>query len=399
MNICFVGKFPFPDGFGATRRFYDIFGRLFERGHEVHLVNVQSERPDGLRDSLMRFEWSTERTKTDGVHVHRIDRQVTLFTQPFLTAASLVRLIRKHDIDVLILSVPEPYWGIPCVLAKLVTGVPLVIDYPDPSMVAYDSADLTAFGKTAGTIEEVIPRFADLTFPISRMLDEELLSDIPSERREILYPGVRVQKLSQGSVTPEFDQEGFVIGYMGTLTTIEGIRDLLLSIEQVISEYDDVTLMIAGGTLEDAADDLDPEISDIYERIEDHVVELGVIDHDDVPDFMASCDVLCAPQLDTHRHQLCFSTKVVEYLASGKPVVTTPIGDLEYVLDHEENVLFASPRSPDELADAFVRLHEDENLRESLGKAGLELAREQFDADKHRQFVEERLERLVAEAK
>ncbi|WP_048150688.1 glycosyltransferase family 4 protein [Palaeococcus ferrophilus] len=75
-----------------------------------------------------------------------------------------------------------------------------------------------------------------------------------------------------------------------------------------------------------------------------------------------------------------FPLPPLEAMACGAPVVTTRYGTEDYAF-HEKNALVVPPKDPKALADAILRLLEDEDLREQFRKEGPKTAR-QFTWDK-----------------
>ena len=65
---------------------------------------------------------------------------------------------------------------------------------------------------------------------------------------------------------------------------------------------------------------------------------------------------------------------IVEALAAGVPVVTTPIGGIPEVAIHERSALIVPSEDPDALADAVARVLTDEPLRRRLIQGGLAVA-------------------------
>lgn len=62
---------------------------------------------------------------------------------------------------------------------------------------------------------------------------------------------------------------------------------------------------------------------------------------------------------------------VLEALASGVPVVSTSVGGVPYVVEHDRTALLVQPADPAGMADAVLRLLSDPDLRMRLRKAGL----------------------------
>ncbi|MFB6151435.1 MAG: glycosyltransferase family 4 protein [Haloarculaceae archaeon] len=118
------------------------------------------------------------------------------------------------------------------------------------------------------------------------------------------------------------------------------------------------------------------------------VVATGVID--DLPGHVAAADAAVAPMLSGSGTNL----KVLEYLATGLPLVTTPVGAEGLPLDHERNALVTEPG---DVAEATVRLLRDDGLRETLSGNARDLAVSEFSWSATLAPYEEIIEEQVAQ--
>jgi glycosyltransferase involved in cell wall biosynthesis len=78
---------------------------------------------------------------------------------------------------------------------------------------------------------------------------------------------------------------------------------------------------------------------------------------------------------------------VIEAMALGLPVVSTNVGGLPYLLDHEKEALLVSPGHVDEFTQAIIRLLDDPSLAQQLSLQGRKKV-EHFDWEevKHQWF-------------
>lgn len=76
------------------------------------------------------------------------------------------------------------------------------------------------------------------------------------------------------------------------------------------------------------------------------------------------------------------SSKVIEYLFSGNPVLMVDSDDYVYYLTHLENVYFVSDNSPETLSNALSYLLEHPVIMERIGRNGKDYALEKFNYHK-----------------
>jgi len=94
----------------------------------------------------------------------------------------------------------------------------------------------------------------------------------------------------------------------------------------------------------------------------------GSVCHTYIPGLLASMDVAVAPY--PKLADFYFSPlKVYEYMAAGRPVVVSNIGQLGKLINHGVNGLLVPAGDAGALAHALVRLRNEPLLRARLGEA------------------------------
>jgi glycosyltransferase involved in cell wall biosynthesis len=168
-------------------------------------------------------------------------------------------------------------------------------------------------------------------------------------------------------VTPrrEVRREGFTIGFVGTLKPWHGVAGLLEAFALVRQSFSDARLLVVGDG---------PERATLEDRV--RALQLTEVTHftgavaaDAIPGWLAQMDVAVAPypQLD---HFYFSPLKVYEYMAAGCATIASRIGQLNELIQHEQNGLLCAPGEVAELARALIRLREDAGLRQRLAAAG-----------------------------
>jgi len=85
-----------------------------------------------------------------------------------------------------------------------------------------------------------------------------------------------------------------------------------------------------------------------------------------------------ASQLDVAR----FSQKIAEYLATGRPIITSDVGEIPYYFKNRENAMVVD-YTPAAYADAMSELVDNPDWASRIGKCGYDVGRKYFDCRKN----------------
>ena len=114
-----------------------------------------------------------------------------------------------------------------------------------------------------------------------------------------------------------------------------------------------------------------------------HRFELaGPLDQSELHRAYLGADVFCLPcriLADGDRDGI--PNVLVEAMACGLPVVTTPVSGIPELVRAEDNGLLVPPDDPEAVAEALLRLRTDPELASRLGRAGRESVLRRFDGD------------------
>jgi glycosyltransferase involved in cell wall biosynthesis len=93
------------------------------------------------------------------------------------------------------------------------------------------------------------------------------------------------------------------------------------------------------------------------------------VGHNRVPGLLDACDILVAPHVPLADGSEFFGspTKIFEYMAMGKGIVASRLGQIGEVLVDGETALLVEPGDVEELKEAILSLVQDKSLREALG--------------------------------
>jgi len=102
---------------------------------------------------------------------------------------------------------------------------------------------------------------------------------------------------------------------------------------------------------------------------------LGYVSGEAKKRWFQSLDIFLLPSLSEG-----FPNTLLEAMSCGVAVITTPVGAIPWVIEHEWNGLLVEPGDTDQLATAILRLLTDSELRRRLSAKGRETVLEHFSS-------------------
>jgi glycosyltransferase involved in cell wall biosynthesis len=132
--------------------------------------------------------------------------------------------------------------------------------------------------------------------------------------------------------------------------------------------------------------------------LQDRVRFLGRLAYEQLPDYLCLMDVCLSTQTDDLVGRVRTTGKLPLYLASGRYILASKVGEAAHVLEPEMLVDFAGQHDPDypaRLAERVRRLLAEPALLQR-GKALVRLARERFDYDHLAERLNDIIDRVIA---
>jgi glycosyltransferase involved in cell wall biosynthesis len=346
-------------------------------GHDVHFLEFPEDV--GIRNTSLR----TKRNVIAGRAYS--EARITLITPPTIGGGFIDRIlslitvipqlrkqIRKGGFDVIVLySVPTSGWQSVRIAKK--AGVPVVFR-------ALDVSHLIRKGLTSQLVklaERYVYKRATIVSANNLVLGEYVAelggrTDIPS----INFPPLDLAHFVTHSrlemrTKMGIDRNSFVITYMGSLFTFSGLIQVVSDFA-ALSEPTDRLVIIGAG---DIANELQRKAKEL--NIEGKVVFTGVINYLDLPDYLSISDALINPFESTLVTNLALPHKVLQYLATGIPTVSTELSGLFQSLGNEAGIYWV--KSPEQVIEACMKLKQQPvNEKIALTERGKEFVNHHF---------------------
>jgi glycosyltransferase involved in cell wall biosynthesis len=335
---------------------------LDQRGYETTLVAGELARGE---DTMAYV------AEEQGVQVRRVGqlrREVSPFNDPFAVArmVQLIRDVRPH-----ILHTHTAKAGAVGRTAALLAGdarPPITVHtYHGHVLRGYfDPARTQFFRETERLLALKTTRLIAVGPAVKDDLVE--LGVAPAEKFVVIRLGIDLaHRVANGAERAEYrrlfgiPEDRFVVGWIGRMTQIKRIPDVLLAFRRLLDRGVDATLCLVGDG---------PDRDDAERRAH----ELGI----------ARRTLFVGYQRDVAPYYSLFDTVLltsanegtpvvaIESLAAQRPVVSTRVGGVPDVVEDGEDGFLVDVGDADGLAERLERLARDPELRRRFGETGRE---------------------------
>lgn len=269
-------------------------------------------------------------------------------------------------------------WG--TVLGRL-TGVPVVVAHEHTW--SFQGRPLRRF-----LDRELVGRWADVFVAVSEEDRRKMIEVEGVDPRKIRLIPNGIPSPTNGSVADVRAELGIepgapVLGVVCELRAQKALEVLFEAAALLLPEFPALKVLVAGDGPERAR--LEAAASELGAA--DAVLFLGI--RRDVPALLAAVDVAVLSS-DYEGSPL----SVLEYMAAGKPVVSTRVGGVPELVEDGVHGLLVEPRDPAALAVAVAELLRDPERAERLGAQGRERQLREYSLDAMVRHVEELYEEL-----
>lgn len=187
-------------------------------------------------------------------------------------------------------------------------------------------------------------------------------------RISIVYNGVPATAAGPRTVPAD---GRFRLLFVGNLLERKGVADLLRAVARPEMQARDIELTMAGGGPVATYRALAGELG-IAERVR----FTGWVSQEDARTLMVNADALALPAYDEG-----LPLVILEALASGTPVICTPVGSIPEVLEHNETALMVPPGDDAAIAGAIMTLIDQPDIGRTLSANGSALYQRLFTMD------------------
>jgi len=265
----------------------------------------------------------------------------------------------------------------PLVYAKI-RGYKIVVD------IVEDNSFAASFGgfvnqiriKSGGFILDNFQFLIDLNIVISSHL-RNLVLGANKDVNKVLYIPVTMD-ISKYPIKPAKTTKATRIFYGGSFGKKDGLESLILAFEKICSQFPDTQLILTGKG--ENKQDFEEIMSLIKISSFRHQIDYkGFLTSAQYHEALNSCDIFCVIRNNSSAANTGFPSKLAEYLATGRAVIVSDVGDVSTFLQDKVNALLIRPDSVEDLEFSIKYLIENPEKVDEIGFEGRKVAINSFN--------------------
>jgi len=383
MKICYFNYLydRYGISIGSTIKAVELMEALKNCGHDVRLFwrresDVPSSGKPSSRDVLKK-------------HLAKFLHEPNQIFRNLSDRKIENRILRSHSPD-LVISRLETYVMSSPYLAKRFR-VPLIAEADSP--VSYELKNFDEsywlFPNLVESMEMDFLKRADKIFCVSNILKSHFVKrGIPDEKIRVITNGVDIRRfnplVSSDKIIKKYKLDGSqIVGFIGSFHYWHGVYHLIDLIKEILSSHPKIVFLLvgSGGPLKGQLESLVKE-----NNYQDRVILTGHVPHEEVPSYIRAMDVVLAPYppLDFFYYS---PVKIYEYMAMGRAVVSSRIGQIAEVVQNNKSGLLCTPGNMRELIEAVKGLLSNRSLRKQLGKEAYQCVKQNHTWDRKAQAL------------
>lgn len=281
--------------------------------------------------------------------------------------------IEKEENVFYLYETPDLKTVLPLIYAKII-GYKIVLD------IVEDNSLAASFGgfinrlriKSGSFFLKNLQFIIDLNVVISSHL-ENLVMSLNNDISKVLYIPVTMdfEKFSELKVKPSNKPNR--IFYGGSFGKKDGLDNLIYAFEHVCDMNSNARLILTGKGENKA--DFDNVMTIINNSVYSKRIEYkGFLSSVEYSKVISNCDIFCVIRDNSGAASSGFPSKLAEFLATGKAVIVSRVGDIPVFLEDKVNAVLVEPGSIDQLASSILYLLDNPTLIDKIGNEGQKVA-------------------------
>ena len=361
LYLCADRGIPLGGTKGASAHVRGLIRALTQLGHEVRVIMGSTADANGMDVPIVSIPSSLAVDALSNVAEARVARAMNHLLANAEMERALVEALDSFQPDV-VYERYSPFAAAGALVCSRL-GVPHLLEVNAPLAWEGSRYRRQALSEAAEELERAAFAATSCLITVSEELKDTLVGDGVDASRIVVVPnGVDAELFAPEGEPSPLNLEGrIVVGFVGSLKPWHGINVLADGFRKLSADGPYHLLVVGNGPEQKTIRGLERDLPDRITHVE-------AITHDEVPRYIRSMDIAVAPYPDLERFYYS-PLKVLEYMAAGRPVVASAIGQLNDLIETGRTGVLIPPGDTDAFTNAVAKLADNAELRRAMGAA------------------------------
>ena len=399
MRVLVISQYFPPDGGGGSKRVINAIAGLQKFGHDVEVITAVPHYPRGnipkkyRAKTLVREIWKNIqilRVRVPALpHIGFLRRLIMYVSFAF---SALLAIPFTGSTDIIWAANSNVFSSLPAVIFGFFKKAPVIRNVDDlwPETAIEEGYLNEGWKARVGRfLAKMAYKKCNAITPISNGYKRELIERyrISSDKIHVVEVGVDMNRFYPlASEYRKFSKtQPLTVMYSGILGTGYNF-EYLIKVAELLKNDDTIQFVIRGfGERE----------KEIQRKRRKHnlpnvQISTSFIGFDKLIQVLNSADIFFLPMMPLPAHEAGLPTKLLEYMACGKPIVCSSEGDAAELVRKAGCGIAVPHGDPHDAVKAILTLKSDESLRHMMGKKGRQYVEKHLSIEE----VSRKLERL-----
>lgn len=358
---------------GVCRYSYDLAHALSELGNEVHVITKSENNAYEFKDKkVMVYKIVPEKIDLPNFPGNMEVSQKNL-AYSYSASLKLLNLIDKCGIQI----VEAPLWDAEGFVFSLIKNIPIVVRIETPlfKVAEIQGWSITKDLKLANWMEGEAVRRADIVIAISKDIGTIISNHHKISKEKIEFCPLGIE-LPDKNIQDSVRKEGyFTVLFVGRLEKRKGVETLFKAIPKVLEKAPDTQFNIVGKdtNLSSGGSYKKYLLEKLNKKFHKNVNFIGYVDDQELKNYYKNSDLFVAPSIYES-----FGLIFLEAMAWGKPVIGCNVGGIPEIVEDGKEGILVQPDNENSLAEAILKLLNDNELRKEMGINGNRKVKDEF---------------------
>lgn len=385
LNICYLTNEYYPDIRGGIGKFVYILARETAKfGHQVHVITLTRDNIESVNfeenvwvhkigvnkypKSLLEYD-----TVNDNFNENRMN---TLYSH----YEEILKINKKCKVDI----IQTPIWDSLGFYALFDSRFNLVVTLHTSMKTIFEGVyHINEEVEFHIEVEEYLLNKSKFIVSNSKAIEKQYnqyYNDACEGKTFLIPHGLEdMRKFVKNNKKLSDNSDNIEILFVGRLEYRKGIDIIFECIPYICKKYNNVIFRFCGDNkinMPNSEKNYKDYFLSKYNKFSERVIFEGYISDEEIIDRYSNCDIFIAPS----RFE-SFGLIFLEAMIFSKPVIGTNIGGIPEVVENGVSGILIENENSEDLKNALIKLIENKDIRESMGKNGRRIYEEKFTAE------------------